>query len=233
MIHRCSVYMCLSCLLVFICGHAHSQADDSLQATVERIISGGGEAGGDSACRMLRSGAIAEVFAIESTDVDFREGSRYVPHALCVTSWDKPDAESLHEALAAYEMRKAMATAKGEAFSESRPPSPRHEVSLTILSSRFDSPEAAVRDLEQTVERLGAGVSVEVRGQTRTTQVDFGDWIADVGDKAIWAPRASELSVAYDGLRFAVSVSGQESAENNQEKAIELTQWIVRALSEQ
>ena len=104
------------------------------------------------------------------------------------------------------------------------------EVSLTVIKPRFDSSEAAVQNLESTVARLEEGFTIKVAGRERTTQVDFDDWTEGVGDKAAWAPRLNELSVAAQGMRFAVTVQGASGEGENRDWAILLARRISSEL---
>ncbi len=104
------------------------------------------------------------------------------------------------------------------------------EVALTIMKTRFESSEAAVRDLEATVERLEKGFTIKVAGRERTTQVDFDDFMTDVGDQAAWAPKRNELSVASGGIRYAVAVRGSGDGATNREKATELARLVAGLL---
>ncbi len=106
----------------------------------------------------------------------------------------------------------------------------RIEVGLTVTNLRFGTAAEAVTSLESTVAQLEEGITIKVRGRERTTQVDFEDFLDDVGDRAAWAPRWSELSVAHEGVRFAVSVRGAGDNEKSRSLAIELAQKIISAL---
>ncbi len=88
------------------------------------------------------------------------------------------------------------------------------EVALTIMKNDFDSPEAAVASLESIVETL----------------IEDGAFVDDVGDRAVWAPKLSELSVAYRGIRFAVRVVGMDRPEENRAKSIELARRVGEEL---
>lgn len=103
------------------------------------------------------------------------------------------------------------------------------EVALTVIKTQFESNEAAVESLESAVASLEKGLTVTVGGRERTKQVDFEDWMDGVGDQAAWAPALSELSVAANGLRFAVTVRGADDA-TNRERAIALARKVASSL---
>jgi len=119
----------------------------------------------------------------------------------------------------------ALCTATGRARDGSS-----YEVSLTIMRDKFDSPAAAVASLESTVRSLSEGITIEVAGKTHTKQVEFEPFLEGVGDKAAWAPKLSELSVADGATRFAVAVHGAGGDPQNKEVAIELARRIGDAL---
>lgn len=202
-------------LLLALSVSAPAQSADELSQAVERLLAGEGESKGAIACDVLSSGALEDAFGPEAAGASLRPGSKYVPHALCTATWDKPDAEALQTAYAEYEMKKMMAKATKQPFDEPQPPPPGFTVSLTLIDEAFDSPEAAVASLESAVEQLTEGVTVTVQGKEHTTRVEFGDWIEDLGDLAVWAAGPGELQVAHAGSRFAVGVSG--NAENDQD----------------
>jgi hypothetical protein len=211
-------------------GAARSQVSEGQQRAIERILAGGGEAKGEAACDVLRSGPLLEVFGAEAEAATYQAGSKYIPHFLCSTYWDKPNREVLDAAAAQYEMNKALAKVKREAFDQPKPPPSQYRVSLTIVDEKFASPEAAVASLESTVSMLSEGLSVEVDGKEHIVQTEFAGWVDGVGDRAIWTPKASELLVAHAGVRFAVAVSGFDEAAENKAKAIELAQRVAAGI---
>ncbi len=206
---------------------AVAQAAGELSEAVERMLDQEGEGRGEITCEALGSGALQDVFGDGAGAAELRPGSKYVPHGLCTATWDKPDAEALQAASTQYEMNRMMAKATGKPFEEPEPPSSRFTVSLTLINQAFDSSEAAIASLEDAVQRLTEGVTVEVRGKEHTTQVDFDDWIDGLGDRAIWAPKASELSVADSGYRYAISVTGYAEGDDNRERAEQLARRLI------
>lgn len=74
------------------------------------------------------------------------------------------------------------------------------------------------------------GITVEVRGEQHTSQVDYDDWIPGVGDRAAWAPKLSQLSVAARGVIFHVTVQVSDDAAENRAKAVELARRVAQAL---
>lgn len=209
-----------------------ARADDrqDLSAMVERILAGEGTAKGEAACDVLRSGLLTEQFGKEAAAATFRPGSKYVPHALCTATWSKPNQTELAAAQASYEQRKAMARATKKPFDEARPPSDRHEVSLTILDRKYRSAAEAVADLESSVAALEKGITVTVQGKEHTTQMDFDPLSSEVGDRSAWAPKIQELQVAKGYLRYAMHVSGFDDPATNRAQAVALAKKVAAAL---
>lgn len=184
-------------------------------------------------CALLGSGLVAEVFGVEPAALTLRPGS--TRHPLCTATWRRPDAEANQAAAAQammdYMKRKMAAQQKGEPFDE-RIPIARtdNEASLTIANESFAGAAEAVARLEETVARMEKGITVEVRGQQHTSQVDYDDWIPGVGDRAAWAPKLSQLSVAARGVIFHVTVQVSDDAAQNRAKAVELARRVAQAL---
>lgn len=181
----------------------------------------------NEACDNLKSGLLDDVFGSEANTATFRAGSKYVQNTLCTATWNKPDHEALAAASSQYETKKAMAKMMKQKFELAAPPPPSYTVSLTMLDDEYDSTGDAVASLENAVAELSEGITVTVQGKAHTTQVEFGDWVDGVGDKAIWAPKLSELQVAEGKRRFAVSVTGYAEASQNLAKAVELANRIT------
>ena len=154
----------------------------------------------NEACEELNAELLTDVFGGEASAASFRPGSKYVPNSLCTATWEKANQDS----------------------------QTRFTVSLTVIDQEFGSPAAAAASLESSVEELSKGISIKVQGKTHTKQVKFDDWLEGVGNKAIWAPKLSELQVADDNGRFAVSVRGFDDASQNLSKAVELARRLAR-----
>lgn len=182
----------------------------------------------NEACDKLKSGLLVDIFGSEASAATFRLGSKYVPHKLCTASWDKPEHQELTKAITQFETQKAMAKILKQEFNQPPPPAASYSVSLTIIDQVFDSLEEAVASLENTVTELSKGVNVTVKGKVHTTQVEFNDWLDDIGNKAIWAPKLNELQVADNNRRFAVTVKGNNDASQNLSNAIALARQIVK-----
>ncbi|MEZ5313567.1 MAG: hypothetical protein R2862_07885 [Thermoanaerobaculia bacterium] len=209
---------------------AGSEQHRDLTAEVERLLAGKGEAMGEGACDVLRSGPLVAVFGDGAASASFRPGSKYVPHPLCLVSWDKPDHDALVAARSAYERDKAMARVQKKPFDRAQPPSDHFEASLTILKQTYRSAAEAVADLESSVAQLEAGITVTVSGKEHTTQLDFDDLSNEVGDRCAWAPKHRELLVAWGGVRFTVSVRGFDDPAQDRAHAVELARAIGAAL---
>lgn len=184
-------------------------------------------------CALLRSGVVAEVFAVDPAALTFRAGSSR--HPLCTARWRKPDADRIEaeapQRMMDYTKRRMEAQQKGQPFDEPMPvPRAENEVSLTIVDEAFASEAAAVASLEEVVGRMTRGVTVEVRGEQHTAQVDYEDWMEGVGDRAAWAPKLSQLSVAARGVVFHVGVQASSDAAGNRSQAIELARRVAQAL---
>ena len=206
---------------------------------VERILGAEKAERGKAVCAVLESGIVTEVFEVEATAVNYRPGSKYIPHPLCTAFWDLPnkaEAEAVcQEELTAQTKRRMEAALKKETFEEPVPEclNEGHQgaVTLTVTKMTFDTPAEAVTSLEGTVAQLEEGITFEVQGKERTKQVDF-EWADGVDDRAAWAPSLNELSVAVDGVRFAVAVRGVGDDEQCQTKAIEAARRIATALAD-
>ena len=83
-----------------------------------------------------------------------------------------------------------------------------NEVRLTILSTVYDSAEAAVVSLESTVTTSGSG-----------------DWVEGVGDRAI--QNETSVQVAAKARRFTVSVSIADDPARYQERTLEVARRLV------
>lgn len=150
----------------------------------------------EQACDVLKSGVLDEVFDVSEDAWNYRPASKYVPQALCTATGRSQDGSS------------------------------NYEVSLMIMKSAFDSPAAAVESLESTVKSLSEGMTIEAGGKTHTKQVEFEPFLDGVGDQAAWAPKLNELSVAHEGTRFAVTVTGVGDNAENKARAIELARVV-------
>lgn len=212
--------MIIALALVVVFGGARevlAQDSAGLREAAKRVLASEGEARGEASCDVLRAGIIPAVFGVEPPAEDYRPGSKNMRHGFCSISWDKPNREELDAARADYQMKKAMAQVRNEDFDEPMPPPGRYRVSLTIIREEFDSAAAAVTSLEATILTL----------QEIATPEDFDGWIDGVGDRAAWLPKIHELQVAHAGVRYAITVSGGETAADNEAKAIELAQRIA------
>ncbi len=193
------------------------------EGAVAAILAGDRETQAPAVCDVLKSGIVSEVFGVDDGVVTYRPGSKNIPHPLCTARWDAPNKAELEAACKEEMMRSG-------AMPDCIMSDHATEVSLTVTNLTFDSAAAAVESLESTVAELEKGITMTIQGKEHTTQIDFDDWMEGVGDKAAWAPRMNELSVAADGVRFAVAVSGTGDRATNQEKAIEVARRVAGAL---
>jgi len=234
------VWMVALALTTLACGGQEAMSQDAASAekvaeqAVAAILAGDKETQAPAVCDMLRSGIVSDVFGVDDSLVTYRPGAKFIPHPLCTARWDYPNKAELEaackEEMTAHTQRRVAAVLAREDFDEEMPGciylDHATEVSLTITNMSFDSDAAAVESLESSVAQLEKGLTITVQGKERTTQVDFDDWMDGVGDKAAWAPKHSELSVAADGVRFAVAVRGTGDKSTNQELAIEVARRV-------
>jgi len=204
---------------LFACGPADSSA------ATEDNAAGVSE----DSCAAFESGIVSELFGVDASLVSYR---RSVPvksagHVLCSANWENPDKAELQAEYTKklQEWSRNMTTGKKEPM----PKSPNMDawVSLTLVATRFDSAAAAVASLEDAVATLSKGVTVSVAGKDYEKKTSFGDWLDNVGDKAVFSD-SGELLVADDGKRFAVLVKVAGDPEANHEQAINLARWVIK-----
>lgn len=176
---------------------------------------------------------VAEIFDVEPAALTFSAGSSR--HPLCTARWRKADADRIEaeapQRMMEYMNRRMAAQCKGLPFDEKMPSArTENEAGLTINDAPRRSAADAVARLEQVVGRLKAGITTEVRGEQHTSRVEYEDRIDGVGDRAAWAPKLSQLSVAAKGVLFHVGVDAFPGAADNQAKAIELARRVAQAL---
>lgn len=184
-------------------------------------------------CAILRTGMVAEVFGVDPAALTFTAGSSR--HPLCTARWRKPDADRIEaeapQRMMDYMKRRMEAQSKGQPFDEKMPTArTENEATLTINDEPLADAAAAVARLERIVAQLGEGITTEVRGEQHTTRVEYEDWIDGVGDRAAWAPKLSQLSVAANGVLFHVGVQAFPDATENRARAIDLARRVAQAL---
>ncbi|MCB1009322.1 MAG: hypothetical protein KDB94_10555 [Acidobacteria bacterium] len=215
---------------------SQKQVDKEVKETLRRAQTGEKVTeteSGRNPCDMLRAVDLAATFDVEASAIEFRPS--FTSHPLCTATWNLPNAAELQakqgEVMMDYMKRKAAAQSKREPFDEKIPILRTDaSASLTVVNQEFDSPEEAVAFLENAVATLGKGITTEVMGKKHTTQIAYDDWMSGVGDRAAWAPKLSELSVAADGVVFHVSVRASQDAAENQNRAIEIAKKIAAGL---
>lgn len=185
----------------------------------------------EEACVMLEDGVVPELFGVDPSQITYQ---RSIPvkragHVVCSAGWDYPDKAELEAAYtqSVQQWGRDMATGKKEPMPQM--PSLAASVSITLMATRYDSVEAAVAGLEGSVNSLQKGVTVTVGGKDYTTQEDFGDWIDNVGDKAIFTAKG-ELLVAYNGSRFSVNVAVSDDPAVDQDQTLLLAGRIMQSL---
>jgi len=233
---------CLLLIGIAACGPSDSasagkeQAVDDLSADVEATVNQAlaGDFSSDEVseetCAVIEDGVIPELFGVDPVQVSYRRSIpvKRVGHVVCIASWDYPDKAEREAAFT----QKMQEWGRGKATG-SKEPMPKMSkleasVSITLMATEYDSADAAIADLETSVARLQEGITVTVAGKEHTTQVDFGDWIDSVGDKAVFSDKG-ELLVAYNGRRFSVNVAVSDDPEEDQEQALLLAGQIMQS----
>lgn len=177
-------------------------------------------------CSVLTDELLQAHFTIAPDTPINRRLSDYSPHPLCTVTWRKADADEIEarrgEAMNEY----IMAKARGEKVSI---PNFRtdDEMSLTLYQPLFESPGAAQGGLDQAMSVLQKGVSASHKGVEATFQADVVP-VAGVGDKAAWAAKLRQLSVASGRRLFHVTVN--TGAEREQE--LETARAVAGSLAE-
>jgi len=206
------------------------QISEVVAETVDQVLQGDFGAGevSEESCATFESGVIPELFGVDAALISYRRSIpvKRVGHVVCSATWDKPDKAELESAFneKIQEWGRGMASGKKEPMP--KPPRMDNRVSLTLVATRFDSADAAVASLEDSVATLQKGVTTTVGGKEYTVQSDFGDWIDNVGDKAIFTDKG-ELMVAYNGKRISVTVGVSDDPAEDRSQAIELARRVM------
>lgn len=227
----------LGLIVCLMGGGGQATAADGAKVAVDRILALEKAERPKAVCAILESGILTEVFEIDPSAISYRPGSRRIPHPLCSARWDWPNKAEFEaacqEELTAQMERRIAATVARADFDEPTPECLSKDaattVSLTMTKPTFASPAEAVASLESAVAELEEGITFNIGGKERTRQIDFDDFLDNVGDRAAWAPKLSELSVAHGGVRFAVSVQGAGDNNKSRSLAIDLAQKVIGA----
>ena len=185
----------------------------------------------EDSCAVLENGMVPETFGVDASLVSYRRSVpvKSVGHVVCSASWENPDKAAMD---AAY-MKKLQDWTRDKMAGKKEPmpeaPNSVAQISVTLVATRFDSPAAAVTSLEDAVATLSKGVKVNVGGQEYEKKSSFGDWLDDVGDKAIFSD-SGELLVAAGGKRFSVSVRVSDDPEADRGHAIALARHIMESM---
>jgi len=234
---------CLLLIGIAACGPSDSSSNGTeqavadlsadVEATVDQALAGdfNSDDVSEETCAIIEDGVIPELFDIDPAQISYRRSIpvKRVGHVVCLASWDYPD-KAEREAAYAQEMQEWV---RGKATG-SKEPMPKNSnltasASVTLMATEYDSADAAIADLESSVASLQEGITVNVSGKDYTTQMDFGDWIDNVGDKAIFSDKG-ELLVAFNGRRIAVNVSSSDDPAADQELALLLAERIMQSL---
>lgn len=231
-----SLPLVLAILFVAACGQAQqpsdAQVEKEVEATLDRARKGEKVTetrSGLDPCAILGGGVVSELFGVSADAISYRPGSS--SHPLCTASWRKPNAAEIEassgQRMMDYMKRKMAAQSKGQPFDEKMPVArPEASVNLTIANQSFDSPAAAVAGLESLVAMMQEGRTVEVRGREVTTQTDY-EWVDGVGDRAAWAPKLGQVSVAANGVLFHVGAEVADDDATDKAKALALAQALA------
>jgi len=207
-----------------------AQISEAVAETVEAARKGdfGADAVSEESCAMFENDVIPELFGIDAALITYRRSIpvKRVGHVVCSANWEKPDKAELESAFneKIQEWGRGMASGKKEPMP--KPPRMDNRVSLTLVATQFDSAAAAVASLEDSVATLEKGVTTNVGGKDYTVQSDFGDWLDNVGDKAIFTDKG-ELLVAYNGKRISVVVNVSDDPAADRNLAIELAKRVM------
>lgn len=233
--------LCLAALSVTAlaaCGTPESQSQtqgqSQSQGVEERIAEEvarhtGAEPSRDTTpCEILDDALIHRHFEIGDAEIS-RSLSQYSPHPLCTASWPKPNAAEIEAQRAEVMMERMMRRMQGE---EVETPSlrSRDEVSLTISKDRFASRQQALAAFDSAMRILSEGMTVETSaGAVDSPRYDI-EPVTGVGEKAMWAPKLHQLSVATAHHVFHVGVRTEGGLDVELEKAKELAREIAAAL---
>ena len=238
---------CLLLIGTTACGQSDSTSDETknvadkaskdisgiVDETVEQALSGdlNSTLVGEEKCAIVEDGVIPELFEVDPALVSYRRSIpvKRVGHVVCSAGWDYPDKAELEAAYteSVQEWGRGMAAGKKEPMPK-MPPLVA-SVSVTLMATQYDSTSAAIADLESSVNSLQEGITVTVSGKDYTTQIDFGDWIDNVGDKAIFSDKG-ELMVAYNGVRFSVNVAVSGDSDVDRDQSIALAKRLMKSL---
>jgi hypothetical protein len=182
----------------------------------------------EDSCAMLENGMVPETFGVDPSLVSYRRSVpvKSVGHVVCSASWENPDKAAMDAAYMQKLQDWTRNNATGKKAPMPKPPNSVAQVSVTLVATHFDSPAAAIASLEDAVATLAKGVKVNVGGKEYEKKTSFGDWLDNVGDKAIFSD-SGELLVADDGKRFSVTVKVSDDPDTDREHAIALAARIM------
>jgi hypothetical protein len=179
-------------------------------------------------CDILGDKVLHAHFSIADGTVIERSKSKHSMHPLCTASWKKPNAAELEKKSSEAMMEYIRKKSRGE---DVKIPITRttNEVTLTLNKSLFENASAAQAALDSSMKVLSEGITRKHNGVEVTFQADVIP-VEGVGDKAAWAAKLRQLSVA-DGKRvFHLTVNTGGDREQELIKAKELAQDLVKSL---
>lgn len=178
-------------------------------------------------CELMTDALLGRHLEFAADATISRSPSKYSPHPLCTVSIPKPNAAELEKAreaaMADYLQRKL----RGE---DVKLPSlnTNYEVSLTLLQPA-ESAAQAQANLDSAMAMLARGITGGTEDIEVTIQADV-EPVTGVGDKAMWAPRLHQLSLADGPQVFHVTVNTGEGDSADREKAIAIARDLAAAL---
>jgi hypothetical protein len=185
----------------------------------------------EDSCAMLENGMVPDTFGVDAALISYRRSVpvKSVGHVVCSASWENPDKAAMDAAYMQKLQDWTRNNATGKKAPMPKPPNSVAQVSVTLVATHFDSPAAAIASLEDAVATLAKGVKVNVGGKEYEKKTSFGDWLDNVGDKAIFSD-SGELLVADDGKRFSVTVKVSDDPDTDREHAIALAAKIMETM---
>lgn len=193
----------------------------------------GGNEPGSSPCELLTEDMVRR--ALEPGDVEITsEPGTTNQSAYCQYRWSVPlsaeEEQARNDAAAAWMMARIEARASGEEPPE-RPtfPSLDGHVFFNLLKP-FNNAQQAASAFDAMAQRLREGIQVETEA-AGTVEFKGGDSIQleGIGDKALWDPKLSQVSVVSGPLLFHLKVSlpgDQDPREAAERLAAELVQRL-------
>jgi hypothetical protein len=210
---------------------ATDQALAEANEMVDQILRGEGMDSaeeGTEGCAFFESGVISELFNIDALKVSYRRSIpvKSVGHVVCLAAWEKPDKAELEVVYQEAIMDWTKSLTRGEKKPRPEYPKTDNDASVTLVADKFDSAQEAVASLDLAIETMSKGVTFNVGGKQRTTQIDFEPPMEGIGDKAVFTEKGT-LHVAYDAKRISVALSVSADPAVKRQQTIQLAQRLI------